>query len=100
MAPQVLKCIPIPDRDAFSLFSCALLAGPVLDQELRYVLTLVLLLRHPEVQQAHPTHALVHALVEAAAASHVSEVKLAGWVENIQKHWKATNSSALSIAEV
>lgn len=100
MAPLLLKCIPIAERNLFKLFCIALLGGPALEDQLRYVLALVLLLRHPEVQQAHPNHRLVHALVESASVAGATPEQLTGWVDSVGKHWRASNSTALSIAEV
>lgn len=100
IGPILAKAIPITEQSLFKAFADRLLEGPPLSPKLRWQLSLVVLLRHPDVSKKYPGHRLIQAVERTAAEVGVSAALLQKWVGLIHKSWIDENATALCISQV
>ena len=95
-----VKCIPPAEQPLFCSFASSLLRGPLLEKNLKLLLTLVVLLRHTEVAQKYPDCAVVRNCLSRAHEAGVSNEMLTRWMLVVRKSWLEENTMALSLEQV
>lgn len=100
VAPILELAIPMVDRNKFKMFALRLLEGPPIEESLVHTMTMILLLRHKDVQLLYPNHRLVVAITTTATELSISDEKLDRWIVSIDKSWHEVNESSLSMAQV
>jgi len=100
IAPIMVKCIPPAEVPLFKVFATQLLQGPALENDLKWLLALVLLLRHPEVSEQYPQHSIVTRVTACARSVSVPDAVFQGWISKVRAGWKQENTMALSLHQV
>lgn len=101
VAPILVKAIPQAERFLFKVYAQRLLDGPPVSNELKWLLALVVLLRHADVlATVPPSHGLVLSVDRAAAEVGVPADMLQRWMESISQNWVDENTRALSLSQV